>query len=256
MRQGETKEVSTLEKFTIYLKRFNDEEREEQRVRTLLYALEKAIYGCAGGIGSKSGTKRKTVKVKRTKLKWRRLSRKSISVLHANSTPMQDADGQLQDQMSDLVRHFEMADSNNREPSGLSSCSYFDIGRSGGEAKTEGPKLQEEKTQGWSPIPAQSRSSTLGIYHTALKELLVFFTSAKYVYVALFSAPESPKHSLIHYRFKRAELQALQLLQLLRPSLLEKIVVQRDTIAKLSQLVRVSRDQLVENIERLDVYTS
>ena len=243
MGQGEAKEVSTLEKFTVYLKRFNDEEGEEQRVRTLLDALEKAMLGGAYDAFPETATNINE-RMKKRKSK-RRVNRNSLLALQFNFALKRSASGQLQYQMNELVQRFEMAD-DDIEQRRRGHGSRVDVGLSRSEVKIEDMVLQEEKTH-----EERSRlikgSKTLDIYVAALRELLAFFNLAKYVYVALFSAQEGPKHSPVQYMLKGAELQASRLLQLLRPSLLDKIMKQRETIARLTRFLQESRKHLMED---------
>eukprot|EP00946_MAST-07B_sp_MAST-7B-sp1_P004620 g4620.t1 len=107
MGEKETEEALKLERFTVYLKRFNYAEGEEKRVKTLHDALEKALLQVNGDTIPQKPLTRKAKKEK--KMKWRRrASHRLLPLTH--STLGRSVDGQLGQQMSELVRHFERMD--------------------------------------------------------------------------------------------------------------------------------------------------
>ena len=115
------------------------------------------------------------------------------------------------------------------------------------EAKVEDIVLQEEKTSSEHTKAVPLRSKTLNTYASALKELMAFFSTAKYAYVALYSTREGSMHNLFHYRLDRAEIQAQQLLQLLRPKFLSKISEQSVRIDMLKQYIKEVTEHLMDD---------
>ena len=228
---ADSKHISKLEKFTAYLKRFNDDESEEHRAKILLDAFDAALERYYH-----EQHKANILKNEETSNLTFPGSNVDVQMLDLPIVVSTKADIQIEYRMGKLVRYFASDKNVSRKAQG-------------NESKREETLLAEEKEQTFATFVRPLAPNPLHIYRTALEEIHTIFQSAKYVNAALFGAEgdQEAQLGLIDYRLDHVIMNALKLMQLLKPTHIGKIVENLGVIERLTlQIADARRKYMID----------
>ncbi len=233
-----------FERFTFHLKRFTAREDDEQRAKKLCDMFFETLRANDGGAPTAAAAGGG----------WRAGGRGVLRSL-GFYFGKKNSERLLHRRMQSLVDHFRRAEL----ASGALLVPTTTAAATGGETKVEVPVLMEQKVELGAeekkkekkkkPVVlgsegSSSRAVLTKMYGAALRELVAFFRTAKYCYVALFGAQDNPQTALVRYHLGETEVKAHQLRTLLRPRRPGKIIEQRRAIAGLTASLAQARAHL------------